>query len=542
MKRAIKRLAALGLALALCIPAAAAQEAGPQADPAQVLYELGLFKGTGTKADGSPEFSPDRPASRAEALVMLIRLLGQERDALACTQAHPFTDVPPWADRYVAYAYHQGLTRGVGGGLFGGAQEASADMYLTFVLRALGYDDSAADSAYTYATAVSYGRELGLVQEDYAQGPFLRGDVAQVSLRALSQPEKGSDTPLIQALVLSGAVGIGAARRQGFSVPASLVEGQTLRVPTSGLRDWESLYGPCYYVSAADLLAVLPDAWIVTEPDPSTNSWAVEHNPLLAEHPVLYGSLVAQTEIGIAPRTMELPQLELLAYCDQEDAYDWEAGAWNMTETEPNPLAVQYVLDKELNAIAIYRPGRTAQGLQDSITLERVYIETAPTLAKLHQQLEDSLATANSVEVRVDWDDPQGPWDDGGGMAHTYPVYVNGKEITQDYYLEDFVEERTHDFGDGPVEICTLDSALRERQAYMLVCPDTVQREGKAPVPAYLSDEERSYYGQVWDGSGRLIQSHFGVRYYEWLLNDPNYLILVIVRDKDGNVVGYATK
>lgn len=545
MKRMTKRLAALGLALALCVPLAAAQEPAAPAEPAQILYELGLFKGTGSKADGSPEFSLERSASRAEALVMLIRLLGKDQDALACTQTHPFTDVPAWADRYVAYAYQQGLTKGVGGSLFGGEQEASANMYLTFVLRALGYDDSAADSAYTYSTAVPYAQKLGLVQEDYADGSFLRGDVAQVSLRALSQPENGSDTPLIQSLVRSGAVGISAARRQGFDAPASLVEGQTVTVPIAGLSDWDAGYGPLYSITSEDILAVLPDAWIVTDVVPATNQWAAGHNPLLAEHPVLYGSLVSHVEIGAVLPTMEQSRFDFLAYCDQSKDWNEETGEWRPVVKEPDPLLVQYILDKDLNAIAIYRPGRTAQGLQeDSITLERIYVETAPTLEKFHQQLVDSLAKMDSIEVRVDWDDPQSPWDDGGGMAYTYPVYLDGKEITEDYYLETFVGEREHDFGDGdgPVEIYTVDSALRERQVYLLVSPSMVLESGKEPVPHDLSDEFRNYYGQAWDGSGRLVESHFGARFYEHFVNDPAYLVMVIVRDKAGNVVGYTAK
>lgn len=36
---------------------------------------------------------------------MLIRLLGEESEALTCTAYQPFTDVPDWALPYAAYAY-----------------------------------------------------------------------------------------------------------------------------------------------------------------------------------------------------------------------------------------------------------------------------------------------------------------------------------------------------------------------------------------------------------------------------------------------------
>lgn len=43
---------------------------------------------------------------------MLIRLLGEESEALTCTAYQPFTDVPDWALPYAAYAYSKGYTNG----------------------------------------------------------------------------------------------------------------------------------------------------------------------------------------------------------------------------------------------------------------------------------------------------------------------------------------------------------------------------------------------------------------------------------------------
>ncbi len=105
---------------------------------ADKLYELGLFKGTGTKTDGSPEFDLYRRGRRVEALVMLIRLLGKEDEALSGSWSHPFTDVDEWADKYVGYAYEKGLTNGVSAASFGSDGDATMQMYLTFLLRALG--------------------------------------------------------------------------------------------------------------------------------------------------------------------------------------------------------------------------------------------------------------------------------------------------------------------------------------------------------------------------------------------------------------------
>lgn len=106
------------------------------------LKALGLFQGVGTNPDGSTNFDLARAPSRTEALVMLIRLLGKDAEANGGSWKHPFTDVPRWANEEVGYAYEKGLTKGSSATEFG-VGTASAQMYLTFVLRALGYSDAA---------------------------------------------------------------------------------------------------------------------------------------------------------------------------------------------------------------------------------------------------------------------------------------------------------------------------------------------------------------------------------------------------------------
>ena len=68
------------LLLACAIPAQAADSR--KAEAAAVLYDLGLFQGTGTNADGTPDFSLDRAAKRAEGVTLLVRLLGIDEETL----------------------------------------------------------------------------------------------------------------------------------------------------------------------------------------------------------------------------------------------------------------------------------------------------------------------------------------------------------------------------------------------------------------------------------------------------------------------------
>ena len=64
----------------------------------------------------------DRAPTRQEAVVMLVRLLGQEKTAQNGAYQHPFTDVASWASPYVGYAYQNGLAQGIGVTTFGGQQ------------------------------------------------------------------------------------------------------------------------------------------------------------------------------------------------------------------------------------------------------------------------------------------------------------------------------------------------------------------------------------------------------------------------------------
>ena len=72
---------------------------------ANELYKLDLFLGTGTDSDGYPIFELETPLTRIQALILTIRLLGLEDEALAFDGENPFTDVPCWAVPYAAFGY-----------------------------------------------------------------------------------------------------------------------------------------------------------------------------------------------------------------------------------------------------------------------------------------------------------------------------------------------------------------------------------------------------------------------------------------------------
>lgn len=230
------------------LPAAAATES---ARAANTLYELGLFQGVGTDNFGRPMFDLERTPTRTEALVMLVRLLGKEQEAKAGAYQHPFSDVDAWADAYVGYAYECGLTTGTSTITFGGVSPADGNTYATFVLRALGYVDNADEPDFTYGLAVDFARRVGLIEGDYSEG-FSRGDVAELSLSALTQPIKGESASLIGRLAAEGAVDRAMAERAGLLAAVEF--------------DGTKMLAPCVYdekgsceLTPATVLSLLPD-------------------------------------------------------------------------------------------------------------------------------------------------------------------------------------------------------------------------------------------------------------------------------------------
>lgn len=172
----------------------------------RTLYSLGLFQGIGINEDGTPNYDLDRAPNRAEAVTLLVRLLGKEAEARNGDWDMPFTDVADWAQPYVGYAYANGLTSGTSATTFSGTDTVSASQYLTFVLRALGYSsdiDFAWDSAWTMTdtlgiTSGKYGADSP--GEYTTDSPFTRGDAVIVSVNALDKTVKDGSGTLLETI------------------------------------------------------------------------------------------------------------------------------------------------------------------------------------------------------------------------------------------------------------------------------------------------------------------------------------------------------
>ena len=211
------------------------------------LKALGVFKGV-----SDTDFALDRAPTRIEALVMLIRTLGKEAEALAKGGKHPFLDVPSWADKYVGYAYENKLTNGMSATKFGSNATASSSMYLTFVLRALGYSDANGQD-FTWDNPFTLARSTGIMLGNPDTINFLRADVVLVSYAALEAEVKGTKQTLAQKLIAAGAFSA-AAYDKYYNVAAfdSATAGQDGARELTSAEIYEKCSPAVFYIEVYD--------------------------------------------------------------------------------------------------------------------------------------------------------------------------------------------------------------------------------------------------------------------------------------------------
>lgn len=256
MKRTLALiLTVLLLVSGFTVPVSAACSPDEAKIAADLLFELGLFRGTGTAEDGTPIYSLEKAPTRFEAITMLVRLLGMDEAATSQNWETPFTDLVDWAKPYVGYAYANGLTQGISDTLFGGSDTVSATQYLTFVLRALGYS-SATD--FKWDSAWEFSDKIGMTNGEYSaenNSDFLRADVAVISNDALDVKLKGSDKTLFESI---NDRGFGKAETiEWMETKCLLMDGKYYKfAPYYGI-------GTCSYNGAASQYVQLGDLFYI---------------------------------------------------------------------------------------------------------------------------------------------------------------------------------------------------------------------------------------------------------------------------------------
>ncbi len=152
---------------------------------ASALKRLHLFAG-GSVGFGQG-FALESAPTRLQALIMFIRVLGEEEEALSWTGTTPFQDVAAGslAEKYIGYAFECGYTNGYGD-RFKPSAAVNAGQYTEFLLRAMGWSSTANTDL---SDALERGADAGLLTEGEIEllrgAPFLRADLVYLSFRAL---------------------------------------------------------------------------------------------------------------------------------------------------------------------------------------------------------------------------------------------------------------------------------------------------------------------------------------------------------------------
>lgn len=192
---------------------------------AQALKSLSLLRGSGTGYGSG--FDLENAPTRGAALIMFIRLLGEEEQALAYTGSCPFTDVAKDSTTYpyVAYAYEKGYTNGYSLTTFRPKDKTNARQYTEFILRAMGYssrDNGELDG--TLANAVRSGVITAAEKSALESGSFLRADLVYLSYYALQATLPSGDETLAEQLMGQGVFSARAYQTAVAAVDSQRIE------------------------------------------------------------------------------------------------------------------------------------------------------------------------------------------------------------------------------------------------------------------------------------------------------------------------------
>ena len=203
-KRLLSALCAVML-LICAVPMASAQtgDAARRADALTVLHLL----------SEDPSRDLTKPATRAQAAVLLVRLAGGEKKPDTDGWFAGFRDVPDWARTAVNYANRRGWISGVSNVQFDPNGHLNADAWCAMLLRMLGYSDKTGD--FEISDAAAFAWRIGLTGRQLT-GILSVGDLAEAIYDALDFCYKGTETTVLSHLMDLGVCTASAANALGL--------------------------------------------------------------------------------------------------------------------------------------------------------------------------------------------------------------------------------------------------------------------------------------------------------------------------------------
>ena len=147
----------------------------------EVLKAVGVMTG-----DEKGNFNPDKTVTRNEMAVIMTKLLDLKTKDYA--GSCPLTDVPAWAEPYVAACYANGIVSGTSATTYSGDATVTAAQAALMMQKALGYFQYSSDFGDDWmVSTVKQASKIDLFKgiDVSATAPLTRNDVAQLALNTL---------------------------------------------------------------------------------------------------------------------------------------------------------------------------------------------------------------------------------------------------------------------------------------------------------------------------------------------------------------------
>ena len=160
----------------------------------EVLQSVGIMTG-----DEKGNFNPEAKVTRNEMAVVMSNLMAYNVKTYANTS--PFTDVPEWAEPYVAACYTNGITSGYDKVTYGGSDNVTTAQAALMVMKALGYFQFQSDFGSDWQlSTVAQGNKIDLFEdvESPVKEAITRNELAQLVLNALESGTVEADDDTIK--------------------------------------------------------------------------------------------------------------------------------------------------------------------------------------------------------------------------------------------------------------------------------------------------------------------------------------------------------
>lgn len=168
--------------------------------PADALYQLGLFKGS------ENGYALEQPVTRAEAITMVLRMIGEEEWVKLSSGFLTFDDVDSshWAYNNIGYAAYKKYINGTSETTFEPERDVTGKEFVKMLLNAMGYQGITIHNPY------EEGKAYGLLKEDRtgiavsSDSRLLRSDVVNICYNALNA--KIADGMILKDLLVNKGI------------------------------------------------------------------------------------------------------------------------------------------------------------------------------------------------------------------------------------------------------------------------------------------------------------------------------------------------